>query len=187
MNSNAKYPAFLLSCFSWIGPSFCGCCFIHGFQWDLKAWNEPPTSVRTGVHCRRLGDLFVAWGSYEFSQVPCWHCLPDESSCLLSSVKRLTGSDFKDCRKLRALNWIAAQCCIKSVRSVGQYLNYEPCFSIYIVINSLMQNQIESRAIEELPVESVGVVNPAALILLGLIAIAGLWSFSLLLEYLVPD
>ena len=50
-----------------------------------------------------------------------------------------------------------------------------------------MQNQIESRAIEELPVESVAVVNPAALILLGFIAIAGLWSFSLLLEYLVPD
>jgi len=50
-----------------------------------------------------------------------------------------------------------------------------------------MQNQIERCAIEELPAESVGVVNPAALILLGLIAIAGLWSFSLLLEYLVPD
>ena len=50
-----------------------------------------------------------------------------------------------------------------------------------------MQNQIERCAIEELPVESVGVVNPAALILLGLISIAGLWSFSLLLEYLVPD
>ncbi|WP_156485107.1 hypothetical protein [Synechococcus sp. MIT S9508] len=55
------------------------------------------------------------------------------------------------------------------------------------MINSLMQNQIESREIEEVPVESAGVVNPAALILLGLIAIAGLWSFSLLLEYLVPD
>ena len=55
------------------------------------------------------------------------------------------------------------------------------------MINNLVRNQIESRVTEELPVESVGVVNPAALILLGLIAIAGLWSFSFLLEYLVPD
>ena len=50
-----------------------------------------------------------------------------------------------------------------------------------------MQNQIESNSIDELPAESVGVVNPTALILLGLIAVAGLWSFSLLLEYLIPD
>ena len=76
---------------------------------------------------------------------------------------------------------------MKSVGSVGQYLIYEQCYSLCLVINNLMQNQIESRAIEELPVESVGVVNPATLILLGLIAIAGLWSFSLLLDYLVPD
>ena len=55
------------------------------------------------------------------------------------------------------------------------------------MINNLVQNQIESSAIEELPAESVGVVSPAALILLGLIAVAGLWSFSLLLEYLMPD
>ena len=102
-------------------------------------------------------------------------------------MKRLTVSDFKDCRKLRALNRIAAQCSIKSVRSVGQCLNYELCFNIDVMINNLVRNQIESRVIEELPVESVGVVNPAALILLGLIAIAGLWSFSFLLEYLVPD
>ena len=76
---------------------------------------------------------------------------------------------------------------MKSVGSVGQYLIYEQCYSLCLVINNLVQNQIESRAIEELPAESVGVVNPAALILLGLIAIAGLWSFSLLLDYLVPD
>ena len=56
-----------------------------------------------------------------------------------------------------------------------------------LVVNSVMQNQIESNSIEELPAESVGVVNPTALILLGLIAVAGLWSFSLLLEYLMPD
>ena len=56
-----------------------------------------------------------------------------------------------------------------------------------LVVNSVMQNQIESNSIEELPSESVGVVNPTALILLGLIAVAGLWSFSLLLEYLIPD
>ncbi|NOL46652.1 MAG: hypothetical protein HF560_03615 [Synechococcus sp. MIT S9220] len=64
---------------------------------------------------------------------------------------------------------------------------YEQCYSIYLVIINLMQNQIESSAIEELPAESVSVVSPAALILLGLIAVAGLWSFSLLLEYLMPD
>ena len=56
-----------------------------------------------------------------------------------------------------------------------------------LVVNSLVQNQIESRAIEELPAESAGVVNPTALILMGFIAVAGLWSFSLVLEYLIPD
>jgi len=66
-------------------------------------------------------------------------------------------------------------------------LIYEQCYSLYPVINNLVQNQIERSVIEELPAESVGVVSPAALILLGLIAVAGLWSFSLLLEYLMPD
>ena len=56
-----------------------------------------------------------------------------------------------------------------------------------LVVNSLVQNQIESNAIKELPEQSVDVVNPTTLILLGLIAVAGLWSFSLLLEYLIPD
>ncbi|WP_067327599.1 MULTISPECIES: hypothetical protein [unclassified Synechococcus] len=70
---------------------------------------------------------------------------------------------------------------------IGQYFNPESWHSMCLVVNSLVQNQIESNAIKELPEQSVDVVNPTTLILLGLIAIAGLWSFSLLLEYLIPD
>ncbi|WP_413323686.1 hypothetical protein [Synechococcus sp. MIT S9503] len=50
-----------------------------------------------------------------------------------------------------------------------------------------MDNQIDSKAIQELNDESISVISPATLIILGLIAVAGLWSFSLLLEYLIPD
>tara|TARA_B100000925_G_C21896077_1_gene425033 strand:+ start:262 stop:435 length:174 start_codon:yes stop_codon:yes gene_type:complete len=51
----------------------------------------------------------------------------------------------------------------------------------------IMDNQIDSKAIQELNDESISVISPATLIILGLIAVAGLWSFSLLLEYLIPD
>ena len=54
-------------------------------------------------------------------------------------------------------------------------------------VHITLQNQIESEAIQELSDERVSVISPATLIILGLIAVAGLWSFSLLLEYLVPD
>ena len=51
----------------------------------------------------------------------------------------------------------------------------------------IMDNQIDSKAIQELTDEAISVISPATLIILGLIAVAGLWSYSLLLEYLIPD
>ena len=51
----------------------------------------------------------------------------------------------------------------------------------------ILENQIDNKAIQEIDDESISTISPATLIILGLIAVAGLWSFSLLLEYLIPD
>ena len=51
----------------------------------------------------------------------------------------------------------------------------------------ILENQIDNKAIQEIDNESISTISPATLIILGLIAVAGLWSFSLLLEYLIPD
>ena len=51
----------------------------------------------------------------------------------------------------------------------------------------ILENQIDNKAIQEINDESISTISPATLIILGLIAVAGLWSFSLLLEYLIPD
>ena len=76
---------------------------------------------------------------------------------------------------------------IKSILSIAHDLNSEVSNKMALVVNRPVENQIDSSTMEELPVESEGAVNPAALILLGFVAVAGLWSFSLLLEYLMPD
>ena len=49
----------------------------------------------------------------------------------------------------------------------------------------ILENQIDNKAIQEIDDESISTISPATLIILGLIAVAGLWSFSLLLLSLI--
>ena len=49
-----------------------------------------------------------------------------------------------------------------------------------------MENQINSKTVQSSSDESTGDVSLAFLALLFVAAIGGLWSFSLLLGYLVP-